>query len=381
MPIASHRYSGRPAFTLVEMLVVIAVIGILIALLLPALHLAREVARGMACSSNLRQFGVGFHTHAEQHRDAYCSGAFDWRKDGAITEFSWVADLVKQAQPVGKMLCSSNPARGADVLNELLSCNATGFASNSCVNMLGPPPSKAPDGSDVYNPCRWIADSKSGFAAGPSPARTAYVEEYVVQEFYNTNYTASWWLVRSEVRLNAYGNLRPAISGCGNAIDGRNVTAGPLHRTTMDISSTPSSNVPLLGDGGASGENLEYPLAGLSSGSPLVRSLTKGPVLIANCPNGQAFNPPAFAEPNAGKSVWWSVWTQQTLQDYRNFGVPHRGTCNVLFCDGSVRSVADPNKDDQLNNGFPAGGGFADNTVEWPKDEVFSRYALDYKKL
>ncbi len=219
---------ARRAFTLVELLTVVAIIGILAGLALPAINAARAASRRSACANNLRQFGIGLMSNATR-RGQLTTGAMHWQYDGAVTEVGWVADLNNSETVPGEMLCPSNVYRITDTYNQLLSLDTSTF--DTCVNRLGTPATTTPDGQPLVNACRQIAEDAM---APSSEARRQVVEQKVYEQGYNTNYTASWFLVRTEVLLDASGNIRQAKGGCGADIRSPNSTLGPLTLKQID---------------------------------------------------------------------------------------------------------------------------------------------------
>ncbi len=87
----------RRAFTLVELLVVVAVVGILMALLLPAVQYAREAARRMTCANNLRQLAAGVHLHHDALK-VLPHGGYHWRTAPMYVDGS---PLLKERQLAG----------------------------------------------------------------------------------------------------------------------------------------------------------------------------------------------------------------------------------------------------------------------------------------
>ena len=88
------RKNRSRAFTLVELLVVIAIIGILVGLLLPAVQAAREAARRMSCTNNLKQFGLALHMHHDTRRRLPPGGTYFGACCSPPTYTNWAIEIL-----------------------------------------------------------------------------------------------------------------------------------------------------------------------------------------------------------------------------------------------------------------------------------------------
>ncbi len=410
---------ARKGFTLVEMLVVVAIIGMLMALLLPALSRAREAARSATCKNNLRQFGVAFHIHAERDpQGRLCTGADDFRRDGCMDTWGWVADLVNSGAAVpGQMLCPTNSIRGSEKLNDLLGRSTIAGAREGC------PPSRTQDGACGLG---YTGPGDPGF--GDTNPNSASRADYIVRQFldkgYSTNYASSWHMVRGNIRFafadtngNGKNDFEELTSHQDGAFKGLSGTLGPLTLRQLESATVTSSVIPLLGDA-APGDADEAILAMdltrdisvmsafltaadpnepvevvLPGGSRLGESFNDGPAYYdaSNLKIGLLGNAVSMAkqveQEAAGLGIDPPTALSNTfLQDTRDWLAVHGGgnnlSCNILMADGSVKTFVDRNGDGYLNPGFPVpdgltdaqyqGIGYRDSTVELHPAEMFN---------
>ena len=397
------KISKKKGFTLIELLVVIAIIGILVALLLPAISRARAAARRAACQSNLRQIGVSTQLFADSDKkERFCTGASDFTRDGCMDTWGWVADMVNQGAGVpGEILCPASPLLSTEKYADLMGKNTSG-------NSDGRPAARGLDGSCGTNPLTGTVQDFGGTAIDTTQ-RAAFVAEHFQAKGYQSNYAASWQLVRSQIRMFDSGGIMHSRSA--GQFKGLGGTYGPLTRKIAESSSVSSDRIPFLGCAGPSDSkdaflpaNLEY----TTDDGELVTYVTDGEVLCEAFNDGPGqFNSavPKISLMSGGVDMTTQITAEkngtlysdlasvtgdgsgsQFLQDTRDWYAWHgggsKGSVNVLFADGSVKSFNDTNGDKYLNPGFPvsdglsdsqkAGVGYFDNTIELTETEMYN---------
>jgi prepilin-type N-terminal cleavage/methylation domain-containing protein/prepilin-type processing-associated H-X9-DG protein len=362
----------RRGFTLIELLVVVAIIAILIALVTPAVIAARASARSAQCKNNLKNFGIAMHGFASNDpKKRYCSGSYDYRRDGCPDTWGWVADCVNQGTNVQEMLCPSSDLRGSEKLNDMIGTISTNETAD------GVPAAR-------LNAGRCVNWNSAGLVAG-SPERVAAVVQ-LLEDGYGTNYASSWYLARSGPKLNAAGATVAGLKGFAG-------TRGPLTQSALDNTGLSSNVVPFLGCA-APGDVREAVLSHqlgtfVDAGSRLAETMNDGPATwdgtkIVLMPAGTiweniypaqlpTFDTPGFAGADG------LLWLQDTRDWYAWHGAGKKGLhVNILMADGSVKVVKDLNGDRFLNPGFPTGlnvgggDGYESGEVELTPREIYS---------
>ena len=134
----------RRGFTLIELLVLIAIIAILIALLLPAVQSAREAARRMQCTNNMKQLGIALHNYHSAHNVfpmGCSSGMYNppgtlWSVKQNLSVFALMLQFLEQIGVYNAINFNFGADEYESINNRSLTAWIQGTATNTSINVF-----------------------------------------------------------------------------------------------------------------------------------------------------------------------------------------------------------------------------------------------------
>ncbi|MDR1493565.1 MAG: DUF1559 domain-containing protein [Planctomycetaceae bacterium] len=337
------KFIRKFAFTLVELLVVIAIIGVLIALLLPAVQAAREAARRMSCTNNLKQWGIALHNY---HDTMTCFPNLGYASANTFSVQAQLLPFTEQVslhslinynlQPTDSSLYPVVQTKlpfclcPSEATKDLIYCKVLGtkslVAPNSYVVCTGP----------IYAAAAQISNPEAGVAISSLITRGLF-------HFWSKGGTGMAGTTNAESNIYNFASITDGTSNTmamSESIVGPGGTASTL---TADVTGLSYSN-------------------GVSSGQYRTLMLAGNTAMFAST------TPEDLASAMSATTSWYSdrcaTWMIGRLQ-YVSYGaflppntkVPsawynmncgflaarsyHTGGVNVLLCDGSVRRISD----------------------------------------
>ena len=145
-----HR--GR-AFTLVELLVVIAVIAMLLAMMLPALASARKAAYASQCASNVRQLGIATELYTHDYNGYFPAKYLGWSPNTNSGHVSWLLH--------GDPNVSVPPAGGGRIVNPYANLPATATLDSSAFVIFKCPGDQGPVAEHPFDPTCWAGGPRA----------------------------------------------------------------------------------------------------------------------------------------------------------------------------------------------------------------------------
>lgn len=297
-------FRQQKGFTLVELLVVIAIIGILIALLLPAVQAAREAARRIHCTNNLKQIGLGLHIHHDSlgrlpagwngYASGYLTGA---HAVNGFTGWGWASAILPHMENVSfsedtlKQDLLISDGSGADTDPNKVA-RETSFPGFRC------PSDKGKDTS-LINGVTVGTSNYIGVFGGYDPLDTTTPASLLA---ILTTYASS-----GQAKGNGafYHNSRVSFR---DMRDGTSNTLVVGERATIEVpGSTDNYYSTWVGHVGAGTSSTEFVLRSMGA---------------------------ALTSPNPGIETTYNYYQQE-------FSSPHTGGSQFLLGDGSVRMVND----------------------------------------